>query len=93
MKVVVVPSLPHKSARPLYSALGTEEEGDAYLASLLDLRPQAWGLPAFDDCESLVLKPVARRQSPEQTPWAVRMRPGTPKAGITSPLSLGRAKG
>jgi len=51
MKVVVVPSLPHKSARPLYSALGTEEEGDAYLASLLDFRPQAWGLPPFDDCE------------------------------------------
>ncbi|BBM97400.1 riboflavin kinase / FMN hydrolase [Marchantia polymorpha subsp. ruderalis] len=43
MRVVAVPSLATKAARPLYSA------ADQVLSSLLDLRPEAWGLPPFAD--------------------------------------------
>ncbi|KAL3698140.1 hypothetical protein R1sor_012216 [Riccia sorocarpa] len=43
MKVVAVPSLPGKSTRGLYSA------ADHILSSLLDLRPEIWGLPPFHD--------------------------------------------
>ncbi|KAG6547509.1 hypothetical protein Mapa_010957 [Marchantia paleacea] len=43
MQVVAVPSLATKSARLLYSA------ADQILSSLLDLRPETWGLPPFED--------------------------------------------
>ncbi|KAL2650444.1 hypothetical protein R1flu_018572 [Riccia fluitans] len=43
MKVVAIPSLPTKSARELYST------ADHILSSLLDLRPEIWGLPPFQD--------------------------------------------
>lgn len=44
MEVVAVPSLP-KSAH-LFTA------ADELINSLLDLRPENWGLPPFEDCNS-----------------------------------------
>ncbi|KAJ7560772.1 hypothetical protein O6H91_04G145300 [Diphasiastrum complanatum] len=43
MKVVAVPSIPSKIARTLYSG------ADSVLNSLLDFRPELWGLPPFQD--------------------------------------------
>lgn len=45
MEVVAVPSLP-KQSHIFTSA-------DEVINSLLDLRPEKWGLPAFEDCELL----------------------------------------
>ena len=42
MEVVAVPSIPKQSH--LYT------EANEVINSLLDLRPEKWGLPAFDDC-------------------------------------------
>ncbi|CAM6109053.1 unnamed protein product [Calypogeia fissa] len=53
MEVLAVPSLPTKSARSLYSS------ADLILSSLLDLRPEKWGLPPFEDwiSEALPIDP------------------------------------
>lgn len=45
MKVVAVPSL--QNAADQYS------NADSVLHSLLELQPELWGLPAFDDCIDL----------------------------------------
>lgn len=45
MEVVAVPSLPKQSH--LFSL------ADEVINSLLDLRPEKWGLPAFQDCMRL----------------------------------------
>lgn len=47
MKVVVVPSFPKQSH--IFTA------ADEVINSLLDLRPEKWGLPPFQDCKSLYL--------------------------------------
>lgn len=47
MEVVVVPSLPKQSH--LYTS------ADEVINSLLDLRPEKWGLPPFQDCKILYL--------------------------------------
>lgn len=47
MEVVAVPSLPKQSH--LFTS------ADEIINSLLDLRPEKWGLPAFEDCEPLLL--------------------------------------
>lgn len=44
MEVVTVPS---KQSHIFSSA-------DEVINSLLDLRPEKWGLPSFEDCESLL---------------------------------------
>lgn len=49
MVVLAVPSLPKKEHRPLYEA------ADAIVTSLLDFRPEVFGLPPFDDCESAAI--------------------------------------
>jgi hypothetical protein len=46
MVVLAVPSLPKKKHRLLYEA------ADKIAASLLDFRPEEFGLPPFDDCKS-----------------------------------------
>lgn len=43
MTVLAVPSLPTKEFHPLYS------DADVVLNSLLDLEPETWGLPPFED--------------------------------------------
>lgn len=43
MQVVAVPSLPKQSH--LFTS------ADEVINSLLDFRPEKWGLPAFEDCE------------------------------------------
>lgn len=43
MQVVAVPSLPGKDARSFYAT------ADVQLTSLLDLQPEVWGLPPFED--------------------------------------------
>lgn len=43
MQVVAVPSLPRKDSRDQYSS------ADYVLTSLLDLKPEAWGFPRFED--------------------------------------------
>lgn len=43
MEVVAVPSLPKQTHR--YTA------ADEVINSLLDLRPEKWGLPPFQDCK------------------------------------------
>lgn len=43
MEVIAVPSLPTKTARPLYA------HADHILSSLLDLELERWGLPPFQD--------------------------------------------
>lgn len=45
MEVVAVPSLPKQSH--LYTS------ADEVINSLLDLRPEKWGLPPFEDCKAL----------------------------------------
>ena len=45
MRCVAVPSLPKKHSRPLYN------DADVIATSLLDVRPEEWGLPPFQDCE------------------------------------------
>lgn len=47
MEVVAVPSLPKQSH--LYT------EADDVINSLLDLRPEKWGLPPFQDCKTITL--------------------------------------
>lgn len=47
MEVVAVPSLPKQSH--LYTS------ADVVINSLLDLRPEKWGLPPFQDCKCLGL--------------------------------------
>ena len=47
MQVVAVPSLPKQSH--LYTS------ADEVINSLLDLRPEKWGLPPFQDCKHLTL--------------------------------------
>lgn len=47
MEVVAVPSLPKQAG--LYSS------ADEVINSLLDLHPEKWGLPPFEDC--MLLKP------------------------------------
>lgn len=42
MQVIAVPSLPKQAA--LYSS------ADEVVHSLLDLHPEKWGLPSFEDC-------------------------------------------
>ena len=44
MEVVAVPSIPKSH---LYT------EADEVINSLLDLQPELWGLPPFDDCKYL----------------------------------------
>lgn len=46
MNVVAVPSLPKQSH--LYTS------ADEVINSLLDLRPEKWGLPPFQDCKHLL---------------------------------------
>lgn len=43
MEVVAVPSLPKQTHR--YTS------ADEVINSLLDLRPEKWGLPPFQDCK------------------------------------------
>lgn len=43
MEVVAVPSIPKQNH--LYTS------ADEVLNSLLDLQPEKWGLPAFQDCK------------------------------------------
>ncbi|XP_024537122.1 bifunctional riboflavin kinase/FMN phosphatase isoform X1 [Selaginella moellendorffii] len=43
MKVVAVPSLPSKASRHLYAS------ADHIISSLLDFKPELWGLPPFQD--------------------------------------------
>lgn len=45
MDVVAVPSIPKQAN--LYSS------ADEVINSLLDLQPEKWGLPSFDDCTPL----------------------------------------
>lgn len=47
MEVVAVPSLPKQSH--LYT------DADEVITSLLDLHPEKWGLPPFEDCKFLSL--------------------------------------
>jgi len=42
MEVIAVPSLPKQAS--LYS------QADEVINSLLDLHPEKWGLPPFEDC-------------------------------------------
>lgn len=53
MQVVAVPSLPKKDAGDQYSA------ADYMLSSLLDFKPETWGLPCFQDwvCNALPIEP------------------------------------
>jgi riboflavin kinase len=44
MEVVAVPSIPKQTH--LYIA------ADEVISSLLDLQPELWGLPPFEDCKS-----------------------------------------
>jgi beta-phosphoglucomutase-like phosphatase (HAD superfamily) len=47
MQVVAVPSLPLKRDRPLYAL------ADVIISSLLDLEPENWGFPPFQDRKSV----------------------------------------
>lgn len=53
MQVVAVPSLPKKDACDRYSS------ADCVLSSLLDFKPEIWGLPCFQDwvCNALPIEP------------------------------------
>ncbi|KAH7286424.1 hypothetical protein KP509_32G006600 [Ceratopteris richardii] len=53
MKVVAVPSLRRKASKNQY------DSADLVLSSLLDFKPEVWGLPAFQDwiCNTLPIEP------------------------------------